>query len=44
MLFPRNALASGLQACFFAGKRIAKVGKLRRIWLQVPSFGFPVET
>jgi hypothetical protein len=25
MLFPRNALASGPQACFLAGKRIAKV-------------------
>jgi hypothetical protein len=25
MLIPRNALASGPQACFLAGKRIAKV-------------------
>jgi hypothetical protein len=25
MLFPRNALASGPQACFFAEKGIAKV-------------------
>jgi hypothetical protein len=25
MLFPRNTLASGPQACFLAGKRIAKV-------------------
>jgi hypothetical protein len=25
MLFPRNALASGPQACFFAEKAIAKV-------------------
>jgi hypothetical protein len=25
MLFPRNALTSGPQACFLAGKRIAKV-------------------
>jgi hypothetical protein len=30
MLFPRNALASGPQACFFAEKAIAnaKVGKM----------------
>jgi hypothetical protein len=29
MLFPRNALASGRQACLWAGKRIAKV-KVRK--------------
>jgi hypothetical protein len=27
MLFPRNALASGPQACFYAEKATAKVGK-----------------
>jgi hypothetical protein len=33
MLFSRNALASGPQACFLAGKRIAKVkvGKRYRV-------------
>jgi len=25
MVFPRNALDSGLQACFYPGKRIEKV-------------------
>jgi len=27
MIFPRNALASGPQVCFFAEKPMAKVGK-----------------
>jgi hypothetical protein len=31
MLFPRNALASGPQACFLAEKRLAKV-KVDKIW------------
>jgi hypothetical protein len=34
MLFPRNALASGPQACFLAGKRIAKVKLGKAIFIQ----------
>ena len=32
MLFPRNALASGPQACFFAEKAIARM-KVGKLWI-----------
>jgi hypothetical protein len=37
MLFPRNALASGPQACFLAGKRIAKV-KVGKVMSQIDNY------
>jgi hypothetical protein len=42
MFFPRNALASGPQACFSAGKRIAKV-KVGKTKEPLPFLAFLVE-